>query len=62
MAQQRSCRPVDLWPGGAEEWGLEERQSHGLQSSSSAGLCGGAWRAALAVLLINHGTEKPSIS
>jgi hypothetical protein len=58
----RSCGPVEHRPGRAEEWGPEEWRSHGLKSSGSRGLSGGAWWAASAVLLVNCGMEKPSMS
>jgi hypothetical protein len=47
--------------GGAEEQGQESR-FHGLQSSGSVDLWGGAWCVALAVLFLNRGVEKPSMS
>jgi hypothetical protein len=42
--------------------GPEDQRSHGLQSTSSSGLWGRAWCAALAILLVYHGMEKPSTS
>jgi hypothetical protein len=41
---------------------LEDQRSHCLWSSWSSGLWAGAWRAALAVLLLNHDVEKTSMS
>jgi hypothetical protein len=56
--------PVGLWSAalvglrsGPEDW-----RSHGPWSRGSGGLRDGAWHAALAVLLVNHGVEKPSTS
>jgi hypothetical protein len=54
--------PVDCWSGGAKEHGPEELRSHDLWRSVSVGLLGKAWHAMPAVLLVNHGMEKPSTS
>jgi hypothetical protein len=48
-------------PGGAKE-GPKDQTSHGLWSSDSAGLWGGAWHAGPAILLVYCGVEKPSRS
>jgi hypothetical protein len=42
--------------------GPKDQRSHGLQSSCSMGLCGRAWHALLAILLVYGGVEKPSMS
>jgi hypothetical protein len=71
MVQQRWCRPegwesegdlVGLWSTALVELrsGPQDQRSHGLWSSRSSSLWGRAGHAALAVLSVNHGMEKPS--
>jgi hypothetical protein len=50
---------VECGPAGLRS-GPEDQRSHSLWSSGSMGLWGEAWQAVLAVLLVNHGVEKPS--
>jgi hypothetical protein len=64
LVLQRSCGS-EGWEFGGALAGLRSRpkdwRSHSLWSRGSAGLWGGAWHAALAVLLVNR-MEKTSTS
>jgi hypothetical protein len=67
LVQGRSCRSEGWEFGVVQPWwgkgaGLEDWRYHGVQSSSSVGLWGVAWRAALGILLVYGGVERPSMS
>jgi hypothetical protein len=64
---RRSCGSEGWEFGVALPWwgkgaGPEDRRSHGVWSSCSAGLWGGTWHAVPAILLVYGGVERPPMS